>query len=109
MDLNKVRKFEYHINFDISNHDIKLLNQGFRASKFFYDSQASLDIFPKFFQFSAKLSNGMLIQKSFWNFEILPIMTFNELNLWKPHAIYTYHSRLVYMKEMDQQINGRIF
>ena len=25
----------------------------------------------------------MVIQKSFWNFEILPIMTFDELNLWQ--------------------------
>ena len=103
MDLNKVRKFDYQINLDIFDYDIMLLNQGLTASKFFYDSQAFLDIFPnfhdrivnfhvghlveddgrRFFQFSAKLSNGMLIQKSFWNFEILPIMTFNELNLWK--------------------------
>ena len=111
MDLSKVQKFKHQINLDISDSDVmKVLNlRGSIASKHFFDSKACLDIFPnfyddiasfhvghlveddgrRFFEFSAKLSNGMLIQRNFWNFEIIPIMTFDDLNLWQnPRKIH---------------------
>ena len=110
MDLSKVQKFKHQINLDISDSDVKqiLTLRGSIASKHFSDSKACFDIFPscdshltnfrighitkdddrRFFEFSAWLSNGMVIQKTFWNFEVIPLLSFKEMDSWeKPRKI----------------------
>ena len=104
MDLTKLRKMEYNLNFHITDRDISTLNErGIIASKYFTDSMSSIDLFHVsfnslvniyvgnaqddedryFYHLSAKLSNGMTIDREFWNFSIIPLMTLDELKSWK--------------------------
>ena len=107
MDLTKLRKMDYNISFNVTDLDILSLverGRGIIASKYFPDSMSSVDLFHVsfddminlyvghmqdeeeryFYHIIAKLSNGTVIDREFWNFSIIPIMTLDALKSWKP-------------------------
>ena len=104
IDLSKVRMLEYTINLDITDLDVlRLATRGTIASMYFKESRILLDIFHRsyttkanfyignihedddriFFHFLASLSNGVVIEKAFWNYSIIPLMTLEAMESWK--------------------------
>ena len=104
MDLSKVRKIDHNLDLVITNGDIRRLhNRETIVSAYFRDSKAGVDVYPLFFTrainihvgsfhqeddryffyLKAKLSNGMVLEKTFWNYEVIPLMSFQELRKWK--------------------------
>ena len=98
---------DYNVSFNVTDLDILSLverGRGIIASKYFTDSMSSVDLFHVsfddminlyvghmqdeedryFYHVIAKLSNGAVIGREFWNFSIIPIMTLDELKSWKP-------------------------
>jgi len=104
MDLSKVRKFEYRIDLFLSNEQIRMMRDRENIiSTRFRDTNSMVEIYPLgynrtlnfdvgnfkeqdgryFYDFNATLSNGMVFEKTFWNFEMVEIMSFQELRAWK--------------------------
>ena len=104
MNLSKVRKMVYQFNFDLKDQDIgRLESRGIIASAYFVESKSTVDIFKVstsrhinfhignfyedddrvFYEFQAYLSNGVVIRRTFWNFCLIPLMSVDDLKLWK--------------------------
>ena len=104
MDLSKVRKFDYHFELNLMDQDLSTLeNRGIVASTYFTDSKSGVDIFKvsgnssvnfhignfhedddrTFYNFKVQMSNGVVIERTFWNFGIVPMMQYEDLLSWK--------------------------
>ena len=104
MELSKVRKIYHKLDLVITNRAIRRLhNRETIVSAYFSDSKSGVDVYPLFFtravnihvgsfhqeddryfyHFMANLSNGMVLEKTFWNYEVIPLMSFQELKEWK--------------------------
>ena len=104
MDLSKVRKISYQFELDLMDQDISVLERrGIISSTYFVDSKSGVDIFKVFdndyvnfhignfyedddrvfYDFTAELSNGMVLKRRFWNFGLIPLMSVEELKAWK--------------------------